>query len=309
MLGSDDNEQLSAPWPDPDEEERSEEETIEDILNETVFLDDRMRIIQPTTALRASAAITDYIIDPVSYMAMMMSMLAYGIYVRASHLWLKIPRNIRTWMKWIIVSIVIAMIVAALGIHAWDKPDHDTDTASTPDMEWYSRDVDFINWRVHENRADIVSCISNVAKRPRVHVFTAFDAPGKMYRIGVNSFAEISMISAAKIERSWEVTDLQAAPVRLHFPDLPPRKAHRHLALVIALAITVTLFSFTTRLVAMNIASAQSIAAWVLAHGPGWVGRPCVCAPGALRLAIRSADALQDWHGNAACVALQEKRL
>ena len=65
-------------------------------------------------------------------------MLACGTYAGASHLWLKIPLSIQTWAKWIIVSIVIAVILAALGMHAWDKPDHDTDITSTPDMEWYS---------------------------------------------------------------------------------------------------------------------------------------------------------------------------
>ena len=121
-------------------------------------------------ALRVSAAITDYVIDPVTYMVMMVSMLAYAAYAGASQTWLKIPLTIRTWIKWIIVSVVIAMILAALGIHAWDKPEHDTDITATLDMEWYSRDDDFIISRVNENYTDIVSCISNATKRPRVHV-------------------------------------------------------------------------------------------------------------------------------------------
>ena len=124
MSGSDDDEPSSAPMPDPDNlprweaEERTEQEIIEEIVNATVFVDQRMQIVQPTAALRVSAAITDYIIDPVTYMVMMISMLACGIYAGASHLWRKIPLSIQTWMKWIIVSIVIAMVLAALGIHA-----------------------------------------------------------------------------------------------------------------------------------------------------------------------------------------------
>ena len=88
-----------------------------------------------------------------------------------------------------------------------DKPDHDTDITSTPDIECYSRDDDFINRRVQENRTDVVLCIPNTTNRPRVqcHVFTAFDVAGKMYRVGVDSFAEISLISSAKIQGSWEV--------------------------------------------------------------------------------------------------------
>ena len=222
MLGSDDDEPSSAPIPDPENlqrweaEERTKQEIIEDIVNATVFVDQRMQIVQPTAALRISAAITDYIIDPVTYMVMMISMLACGIHAGASHLWRKIPLSIRTWTKWIIVSIVIAMILAALVIHAWDKPDHDTDITSTPDIEWYSRDDDFINRRVQENRTDIVSCISNTTKRPRVHDFTAFDAAGKMYRVWVDSFAEISLISPAKIQGSWEVTGQSSCSTSAH---------------------------------------------------------------------------------------------
>ena len=36
-----------------------------------------------------------------------------------------------------------------------------------------------------------------------------------MYRVGVDSFAETSLISSAKIQDSWEVTELHAAPVRM----------------------------------------------------------------------------------------------
>ena len=160
MLGSEDDEPSIATMPDTDNlirweaEERSQQNIIEDILNATVFVDNRMRVIQPTAALRVSAAFTDYIIDPVSYMVMMISILACGAYAGTLHLWHKIPHSIRTWMKWITVSIVLAMILAALGIHAWDKPDHDIDISPTPDIEWYSRDEDFVNRRVQENSTD-----------------------------------------------------------------------------------------------------------------------------------------------------------
>ena len=63
-----------------------------------------------------------------------------------------------------------------------------------------------------------MSCISSntmSSTRPRVHVFTSFDAAGKMYRVGVDSFAEISLISAAIIQGLWQVTELHAAPVRM----------------------------------------------------------------------------------------------
>ena len=149
MLSSEDDEPSIAPMPGPDDlrrweaEERSEQNIIEDIPDATVFVDDRMRVIQPTAALRVSAAFTEYITDPASYMVMMISILACGAYASTTHLWHKIPHSIRTWMKWITVSIVLAMILAALGIHAWDKPDHDIDISPTPDMEWYSRDDDF----------------------------------------------------------------------------------------------------------------------------------------------------------------------
>ena len=49
-------------------------------MNATVFVDERMRVIQPTAVLQVSAAFTEYIIDPLHYMVMMLSILACGAY-------------------------------------------------------------------------------------------------------------------------------------------------------------------------------------------------------------------------------------
>ena len=103
MLGSEDDEPSIASMPDPDDlqrweaEERTDQETIEEILNATVFVDEQMRIIQPTAALRVSAAITDYIIDPVTYnvMVMTISILTCGAYAGTLNLWHKTPHSIR----------------------------------------------------------------------------------------------------------------------------------------------------------------------------------------------------------------------
>ena len=36
-----------------------------------------------------------------------------------------------------------------------------------------------------------------------------------MCRVGVDRYAEVSLISSTKVQGSWEVTDLHAAPVRM----------------------------------------------------------------------------------------------
>ena len=49
------------------------------------------------------------------------------------------PLDIRQWCKWLAVSVILATVMAAIGIHAWDesKPT-DNGAEVVPNVEWYA---------------------------------------------------------------------------------------------------------------------------------------------------------------------------
>ena len=56
------------------------------------------------------------------------------------------------------ISVALTMIMAALGIHAWNETDTEMDTSTAPDVEWYSRDEEFIHQRlVEDNHTRVAS--------------------------------------------------------------------------------------------------------------------------------------------------------
>ena len=65
----------------------------------------------------------------------------------------------------------------SVGIHTWNATDTEMDTSPAPDVEWYTRDEDFIYRRLDEyNHTRVVSCLAkDRGNRSRIHVFVAFD--------------------------------------------------------------------------------------------------------------------------------------
>ena len=83
-------------------------------------------------------------------------------------------------------------------------------------MEWYSQDEDYVMRRVNENRTKTVAyAATGMASRSRIHTFVAFDKLGNRYRVGVDSYAEISMISTNAVKASWDTINLKAAAVKM----------------------------------------------------------------------------------------------
>ena len=108
------------------------------------------------------------------------------------------------------------MIMAAIGIHAWHDASEHQSSAAAPDVEWYSRDEDYVMRRVNEHRTRTVACAATeMASRRRAHTFVAFDKLGNRYRVGVDSYAEISMISKKAVKASWDTIDLKAVAVKI----------------------------------------------------------------------------------------------
>ena len=100
--------------------------------------------------------------------------------------------------------------MAAIGIHAWHDASEHQNTAAAPDVEWYSRDEDYMMRRANGNRNRTIACATTqMASRSRVHTFVAFDKLGNRYRVGVDSYAEISMISKKAVKPSWDTIDLK----------------------------------------------------------------------------------------------------
>ena len=56
---------------------------------------------------------------------------------------------------------------------------------------------------------------TEIASRSRVHTFVLFDKLGNRYRVGVDSYAEISMITTKAVKASWDTIDLKAAAVKM----------------------------------------------------------------------------------------------
>ena len=127
-----------------------------------------------------------------------------------------IPISIRQWCIWILITLTLSMIMAAIGIHAWNDVNEQHSSAAAPDVEWYSRDEDYVMRRVNENCTKTVACAAReMASRSRIHTFVAFDKLGNRYCVGVDSYAEISMISTKVVKASWDTIDLKAAAVKM----------------------------------------------------------------------------------------------
>ena len=61
-----------------------------------------------------------------------------------------------------------------------------------------------------------ISCISKgLQPYSQIHTFVAFDKLGNRYRVGVDSYAEISLISPTLVKPSWDTIELNAASIQM----------------------------------------------------------------------------------------------
>ena len=183
---------------------------------ETRYVDSNLRLIEPTLKVQVTAMVNDYFIYPLIAMYMALASMAATACDTAERTWRMIPSSVRQWSKWILVTLTLSMIMAAIGIHACNDIAEQHGSTVVPDVEWYSRDDDYVLRRVNENLTKTVACAaSEKTNRSRIHTFVAFDKAGNRYRVGVDSYAEISMISTKAIKASWETIDLKAAAVKM----------------------------------------------------------------------------------------------
>ena len=165
----------------------------DDQTHRVKYLDDKPRLVQPTLMIRATGALSDMVIFPMGFVYLIMTSMVFNACTKVRHTWRAIPGSIQQWWKWAVMGVFIAMIMAAIGIHAGEDSEPTRSGAMFPDMEWYTRDEDYINRRVDEHRTRNISCISKgLQLYSQIHTFVAFDKLGNRYRVGVDSYESIS---------------------------------------------------------------------------------------------------------------------
>ena len=125
------------------------------------YLDDKLGSVEPTLMIRATGALSDLVIVPLGFTYPMAMTMMCSAHYKITSTWRRLPQDIRQWCKWLIVSMLLGMIMAAIGIHAWDdsKPTN-AGAEVVPDVEWYARDDEYFDRRIDEHRTTNVSCIA-----------------------------------------------------------------------------------------------------------------------------------------------------
>ena len=104
-----------------------------------------------------------------------------------------------------LMAVIIAACMAAIGIRAWAKPDQGYSNEVVPDFwvgpstvgQSLKNATEVLTYPIQQQRPT----------RNRVHVFVAFDQEGHRYRVGVVSFAEVSLVSPRLIKKHWAMTN------------------------------------------------------------------------------------------------------
>ena len=105
--------------------------------------------------------VNDYFIYPLIAMYMALASMAATACDTAERTWRMIPSSVRQWSKWILVTLTLSMIMAAIGIHACNDIAEQHGSTVVPDVEWYSRDDDYVLRRVNENLTKTVACAAS----------------------------------------------------------------------------------------------------------------------------------------------------
>ena len=113
-------------------------------------------------------------------------------------MWKTMNHQTKSFIKSCASASIMLLITAALGIYTWESPETsfraiDTGRLRNPMDGW--GDSNKISDALAQVQQRNISAVATDQDTHRVHVFTAFDDLGNPYRVGVDSFAEISLIS------------------------------------------------------------------------------------------------------------------
>ena len=101
----------------------------------TRYVDSDLRLVEPTLQVRATAMLNDCIIYPFIAIYMAMAAMAATTYATAGKTWRMVPSSIRQWSKWILITLTLSMIMAAIGIHACNNIAEQHGSTTAPDVE------------------------------------------------------------------------------------------------------------------------------------------------------------------------------
>ena len=182
-----------------------------------IIVDEQFQFVETTTTLTAIIKLNEWFIHPMVYLCGFIfhpilliigfiSCFSQTAFKASKALMGGVPPEAYRMITMAAFGIVIASIIAAFGIHMWTspydnhshcerfnavKPDCWKNDSAIPDSFKSARDA---NMYPIENPNPVKS---------KVHVFTAFDSDGTSYRVGVDSFAEISLISPQLVKNDW----------------------------------------------------------------------------------------------------------
>ena len=124
--------------------------------------------------------LNDLIIFPLRFMYLMTMTMVYSAHHKITTTWHKLPHDIRQWCTWLAMSVILAMVMAAIGIHAWDDSKPADDGAEVvPDVEWYAQEDEYFDQKMDEHCTKNVSCIAKgLTPYSQIHMIVSFDELG-----------------------------------------------------------------------------------------------------------------------------------
>ena len=164
----------------------------------------------------ATAKMNSWVIDPASFVfSPAITYLSWFITAFLSGIWMA-AQTTQTWwqarslstkqsMLVSLIAVIIAACMAAICIRAWVNPDQGYRNDVVPDFwvglstvgQSLKNPTEALNYPIQQRRPT----------RNRVHVFVAFDQEGYRYRVGMDSFAEVSLVSPRLIKEHWAMTN------------------------------------------------------------------------------------------------------
>ena len=76
------------------------------------YVDDKLRLVEPTLKVRATAMVNDYFINPIIAIFMAMAAMASTTWATTGKAWRMVTIPIRQWFKWILLTLALSMIMA-----------------------------------------------------------------------------------------------------------------------------------------------------------------------------------------------------
>ena len=183
-----------------------------------IIIDEKFRLVDPSPTLTATIKLNEWCIHPVMFWCGVIFhpiMFIMGIISCFSQMGCRatkaligaVPAEAKQMIIMVIIGICIASICAAFGINTWTSPsesEHHYTRLNAVRPDCWTNDSAIPDSLQNSRNASVYPISNPNPSRSKVHVFTAFDTEGAMYRVGVDSFAEISLIAPHLVKDHWD---------------------------------------------------------------------------------------------------------